>query len=186
MEIARLNCGCGSKGKVGWVNVDRQAFRGVDVQADLLAHGLPFGSRTFDFAVAMHVLQDIAWAGIPVALAELHRVLKPRGVLRLGLPDLDRAIAAYHRDDSAYFHVPDNDASHIGSKFVTQIIWYGSVHTPFTFDFAQELLQRARFAAVQRCAFGCTASRHPEIVELDNRQRESMFIEAITSHSTDQ
>lgn len=178
MKLVRLNFGCGPNSKVGWINVDRQAFPGVNVQSDVLAGGLPFASRTFDFAVAMHVLQDIAWAGIPVALAELHRVLKPDGVLRLGLPDLDRAIAAYQGGDKAYFHVPDKDVVHIGSKFVTQIIWYGSVFTPFTFDFAQELLQRAGFTAVQRCAFRRTASRHPEIVELDNRPRESMFIEA--------
>jgi predicted SAM-dependent methyltransferase len=175
---ARLNWGCGPKVKMGWINVDRHAFAGVDVQCDVLAAKLPFASRTFDFAVAMHVLQDMPWAGIPVALAELHRVLKPAAVLRLGLPDLDRAIAAYQRGDSGYFHVPDSDAVHIGSKFVTQIIWYGSVLTPFTFEFAQELLQKARFTAVQRCAFGRTGSPYPEIVELDNRPRESMFIEA--------
>ena len=178
MEPARLNWGCGPHGKPGWTNVDRHAFPGVDMRCDLLVGGLPFDSKTFDFAVAMHVLQDMLWFDIPVALAELQRVLKTGGVLRLGLPDLDRAIAAYQRGDTGSFHVPDNDARNIGSKFVTQIIWYGSVFTPFTFDFAHELLQRAGFVDVQRCAFGCTAGQHREIVELDNRERESMFVEA--------
>jgi hypothetical protein len=61
---------------------------------------------------------------------------------------------------------------------VTQIIWYGSVRTPFTTDFAAELLQRAGFVSITRCAFGQTVSGDPELHRLDNRERESFFIEA--------
>jgi hypothetical protein len=30
-----------------------------------------------------------------------------------------------------------------------------------------------------RCAYRLTASAHAEIVELDNRERESLFVEAV-------
>ena len=59
-----------------------------------------------------------------------------------------------------------------------QIIRYGSSRTPFTFDFARELLLRAGFRAVARCRFGETATAHAAIVDLDNRERESFFVEA--------
>jgi len=99
-------------------------------------------------------------------------------VLRLGLPDLVRALEAYRRGDRNYFYVPDDDAKSIGAKLVTQIIWYGSVRTPFVFDFIEELLLRAGFENTTRCQYRQTATRYADIVQLDNRQRETLFVEA--------
>ena len=54
---------------------------------------------------------------------------------------------------------------------------YGSTRTPFTWDFFHELATKAAFRHVTRCKFRHTASRWPEIVELDNRERETLFVE---------
>jgi hypothetical protein len=178
MDEVRLNVGCGLNPVPGWVNVDLREHDGVDLCCDLRSW-LPMGDRSVDYAVAIHVLQDMAWAEIPAALAQLHRVLRPGAVLRLGLPDLERAIDAYRRADANYFYVPDADARTLGSKLVTQLVWYGSVRTPFTYDFAEELLVNAGFTRVERCTFRQTASPYPRIVELDNRERESLFVEAV-------
>ena len=173
----RLHVGCGPVIAPGWINVDRRARAGVDLVGDLVG-GLALEDASVDLAVAIHVLQDLRWTELPTALAELRRVLRPGGLLRLGLPDLERAIDAWRRRDAAYFHVPDEDARSIGAKLVTQIIWYGSVCTPFTFDFADELLAAAGFRDVRRVAFGVTSGPWPEAVSLDNRERESFFVEA--------
>jgi SAM-dependent methyltransferase len=173
----RLNWGCGPDPVPGWLNSDIRHAPGVDLCCDI-RDGLPLPAGSIDYAVAHHALQDLAWPDLLPALIELRRVLKPGGVLRLGLPDLERAIDAYRRGDRAYFHVPDEDARSLGGKLVTQIVWYGSVRTPFTYDFAAELLLRADFSRIMRCGFNQTASRHAQIVSLDNRPRESMFVEA--------
>jgi hypothetical protein len=57
--------------------------------------------------------------------------------------------------------------------------WYGSVRALFTFDFLEELLRTAGFREVRRCAHGQTADPYPEIVELDNRPRESLIVEGV-------
>ena len=71
-------------------------------------------SGRFDAAVCHQVLEHIPRPA--AALGELHRVLKPGGVLRLALPDLDRGIAAYQNGQADYFHVPDDDARSIGAN----------------------------------------------------------------------
>jgi SAM-dependent methyltransferase len=174
----RLNVGCGLNPAPGWLNLDWRRHEGVDLCCDV-RKGMPLADRCVDYAVAIHFLQDLAWADIPAALGELHRVLRPGGVLRLGLPDLQRAIEAYQRGDAAYFYVPDADARSLGAKLVTQIVWYGSVRTPFTFDFAHELLRNAGYSRIARREFRQTGSEHAQIVDLDNRERESLFVEAV-------
>jgi hypothetical protein len=106
-------------------------------------------------------------------------VLRDGGVLRLGLPDLDRGFRAYVEGDRDYFLVPDADARSLGGKLVTQLLWYGHTRSLFTVDFIEELLRRAGFDEVVHCGFKETKSPFPEIVELDDRERESMFVEAV-------
>ncbi|MDQ3776931.1 MAG: hypothetical protein M3461_22575 [Pseudomonadota bacterium] len=98
---------------------------------------------------------------------------------KLAVPDLDKAIRAYREDDARYFHVPDEHARSIGAKLITQIIWYGSVRTPMTFDFLREQLLYATYSEVRRYDFGVTLSHFADLASLDNRRRESLFVEAV-------
>ena len=174
--VRRLNWGCGEHPEPGWLNSDIKDVPGIDVVADVRA-GLPLETGSIDYITSIHALPELPYPDLVPALQELHRVLKPGGVLRLALPDLDRGIAAYQNGDADYFHVPDDDARTIGAKFVTQMVWYGYSRSLFVLDFVEELLERAGFARVERCEYRETASRWPEIVELDNRPRESLFVE---------
>src|SRR5690606_23408767 len=107
---------------------------------------------------------------------ELHRVLKPGGTLRLAVPDLDNAIRAHLAGDRGYFYVPDSDARSVGAKLVTQIVWYGSVRTPFTFGFLREWLENTHYVDIARMPFG--HSRVAGLAALDNREHETLFVEA--------
>lgn len=173
----RLNIGCGKFPRPGWINLDNKIRPGVDCVADLRAD-LPLPDGSVDYAVAIHVLPHIPLAGLASALGRIRRVLKPGGVLRLALPDLEKAMEAYRRGDAGYFAVPDTEWRSLGAKLVAQIIWHNDLVTPFTYDLAAEALGKAGYSAIARCAFHETRSRFPEIVELDNRERESFFVEA--------
>jgi len=178
LAVERLNWGCGSWAEPGWINSDVKDGPGIDLSCDI-REGLPLESDSIDYAVSIHALPEVPYPELVPVLRELRRVLKPGGVLRLALPDLDKAIAAYQRGDRDYFLVPDTDARSIGAKFVLQMIWYGYSRTLFTHDFAEELLADAGFRRVDRCRYRETASTFPEIVVLDNRERESLFVEAV-------
>jgi predicted SAM-dependent methyltransferase len=175
----RMNLGCGPAAAAGWLNCDMLRAPGVDFCTDL-RRGLALASDSVDCIAAIHVLQDLDWGEIQPALRELYRVLKPQGVLRIAAPDLDKAIRAYLDGDGSYFYVPDRDARSVGAKLVTQIVWYGSVRTPCTYDFLREWLDRAGFVNIARMTFG--TSRLPGLANLDNRERETLFVEAAKPH----
>src|SRR6478672_11712568 len=106
-ELRRLNWGCGTDPEPGWLNSDIKEAPGIDISADIRA-GLPLEDASLDYVVSNHSLPELAYPDVTIALRELHRVLAPDGVLRLALPDLERAIRAYLDGDVAYFLVPDD------------------------------------------------------------------------------
>lgn len=175
--VRRLHWGCGPITPYGWVNSDLQAGPGIDVVADIRA-GLPLPDDSFDYVVSIHALPELAYSDLDRALSELRRVLKPGGVLRLALPDLDKAIAAYTAGDIDYFLIPDEVVKSLAGKMIVQLLWYGRSRSMFTVEFATELLTRTGFSSIQKYPFRQTGSPHPGIVELDDRELESFFVEA--------
>jgi predicted SAM-dependent methyltransferase len=177
MPARRLNWGCGDHVAPGWINSDVKQGEDVDLVADIKA-GLPLASDCIDYAVSVHALPELPYPELVPALRELRRVLKPGGVLRLVLPDLDLAIDAYRRGDSDYFKVDPDEVQSLGGKLIVQMLWYGYSRSLFTGDFAAELLEKAGFEQVRPCRYRQTASAFAEIVALDNREDESLYVEA--------
>jgi predicted SAM-dependent methyltransferase len=173
----RLNWGCGGHTLPGWINSDNKESPDINLSCDI-HEGLPLETDSIDYVVSIHALPEVPYDKLIPVLTELKRVLKPGGVLRLVLPDLIKGIRAYERGDRDYFLVPDEDARSLGAKLITQIIWYGYCRTLFTFEFIQEMLTKAGYVNVVECAYQQTKSAHPEIIQLDNRERESLFVEA--------
>jgi SAM-dependent methyltransferase len=173
----RLNWGCGSHVRKGWINSDISPGPGVDLACDIRS-GLPLESDSVDYAVSIHALPELSYPEVIPALQELRRVLRPDGVLRLGLPDLRRAIRAFALGRDDFFQVDESQVQSIGGRFIVHILWHGYSRTLFTLDFIEELLLKAGFVEVVECEYRRTESRFPEIVELDNREDESLFVEA--------
>jgi predicted SAM-dependent methyltransferase len=93
----RLHLGCGTLYKDGWVNVDLAGTR-VDLRWDL-SRPLPFPPRSVDAIFHEHLLEHLTYCeGV-----ELHRrcleLLRPGGVLRVGVPDAGAALQGYAMSD---------------------------------------------------------------------------------------
>jgi len=161
----------------GWINADVKHGPGIEISRDIRDR-LPLESGSIDYVVTVHALQEIPFDELVGVLEELRRVLKPGGTLRISVPDVDRAIDAYRCGDQEFFLVPDDDAASVGGKFVTHLVWYGYTRSLFTKDFMEELLRRAGFEKVHHCRFQRTESGHADIVSLDDREAESLFVEA--------
>jgi SAM-dependent methyltransferase len=174
----RLNWGCGGHPEPGWINSDRKSAPGIELSCDI-REGLPLADASIDYAVSIHALPEVPYPDLVPVLGELRRVLRPGGVLRLGLPNLEHAVDAYRRGDRDYFLIPDEEMRTLGGKLITQLVWYGYSRTMFVPEFVEELLRRAGFAQIRHLALGQTASPFPDIVALDDRPRESLFVEAV-------
>lgn len=178
MNVRRMNWGCGSHPAPGWINSDQKSGAGIDISCDI-RNGLPLPNDSIAYIVSIHALEEVPYPDIVTVLQELRRVLEPNGILRLSLPDLEKGIEAYRKKDRDYFLIPDDEVKSIGGKLIVQLIWYGYSRTLFTYDFIEELLFKAEFRYVNRCRYKESKSQYPDIVELDNRPQESLFVEAV-------
>ena len=175
----RLNWGCCDTSEPGLINSDLKDGPGIEISADI-RDGLPIEDDSLDYIVSIHALPMISYPDLVPVLCELRRMLRPDGVLRLSLPDLDRSIQAYLSRDENYFLVPESEVRSFGGRAIVHMLWYGYTVTLFTADFIEELLWKAGYRDVLRCSLRQTHSGHaPGILELDSREAESLFVEAV-------
>lgn len=101
----KLNLGGGDDWKEpGWENVEL-AF-GHDLNTDLLTK---FGTNVVELIFFSHCLEHIAWKNVPLLLSDCHRVLVPRGTMRIIVPDVDKMwdISKNERRDVLLKSAPD-------------------------------------------------------------------------------
>ncbi len=79
----RLNLGCGTDVRAGYVNLDVAPLPGVDVVHDLDVLPLPFEDEAFDEIVCQDVLEHVDLVGV---LRECHRILRPGGAIHVQSP----------------------------------------------------------------------------------------------------
>lgn len=91
-----INLGCGSRycSDPAWTNVDFNSSA-PNVIAHNLLDGIPFPDATFDAAYHSHVLEHLAKNDGARFVRECFRVLKPGGVLRVAVPDLEQICRIY-------------------------------------------------------------------------------------------
>ena len=92
----KLNLGCGNRFAQGWINIDFHSESPEVIRVNLLGR-LPFDDNSFDVVYSSHVLEHFAPDTAQALLRECHRILKPNGILRTVLPDLETGCREYVR-----------------------------------------------------------------------------------------
>lgn len=117
MEQLKVNLGCGNRTPEGWVNVDyafgaRLAkipfFRAINKKIGLfqmdwddrikihdLRRTFPFDNGSVDVVYTSHTLEHFSKQDGEHFLGECHRVLRPGGILRVVVPDLEAIVSDY-------------------------------------------------------------------------------------------
>jgi SAM-dependent methyltransferase len=89
-----VNIGCGRSVHPSWCNLDLTACAPGVVEHDLRT-GLPFEPDSCDAVYHSHVLEHLTREDGRRLLTECFRVLKPGGVVRIVVPDLERIAQDY-------------------------------------------------------------------------------------------
>ncbi len=90
----RLHVGSGSQHLDGWINLDLRPLPGVDVVVDV-TRGLAVTDAEAVFAE--HFLEHLAADHALDVLAEVRRILRPEGRIRLSTPNLDWVWKTHYR-----------------------------------------------------------------------------------------
>jgi predicted SAM-dependent methyltransferase len=89
-----LNLGCGDRFHSDWVNLDVYSGN-PDVQIADIRKGIPFSSDEFEVVYHSHVLEHLSRQKAKELIDECYRVLKPDGILRVVVPDLESVVREY-------------------------------------------------------------------------------------------
>lgn len=129
-RVRKLQVGCGGNILNGWLNSDLNPVRSMGVYLanrqemreeagsaesesavpaprlfrDIIfldaTKRLPFADNTFDYVFSEHMIEHIPYAAAMGLIAEIYRVLKPGGRVRISTPDLRFLIDLYDHDKS--------------------------------------------------------------------------------------
>jgi SAM-dependent methyltransferase len=134
-----------------------------------LTQPLPFPDGAFEAAFGSHVLEHLTPGEAAGVLCELHRVLRPGGIVRIAVPDLDQVIASY--DPSA----PD--------EFLYGM-WQGRERSTSRHRHWWLYNERSLGALLRSCGFdevrreSFRVGRCPDVERIDSRP-ESLFMEGV-------
>ena len=188
----KLHLGCGSKVVPGWLNADKFKAN-ADIYLNLNAR-FPFRDNTFTAIYSEHTLEHIPTDHVPALLAECRRVLKPGGLLRLTIPDLDIYAAKYVAGDRAFFEpiiskyaqkmAKDRKKYWLvrspGGAFMSRVV-HRFYHHRWMYDFEtlKSCLEEISFSKVLKQS--CGKSLNPEAGAMDREDRayETLYVDAV-------
>jgi SAM-dependent methyltransferase len=174
---------------LGWImrNFQREVFP-REVRYGDITKGLPVPDDSCDGIYCSHVLEHLALDDFRKALRNTYRILKPGGLFRCVLPDLEWAGRRYVRamdngETDASLHLMSATLLGLterpkGLKGLVVSFW-GNSHHLWMWDrlsLAEEL-RKAGFSSVRACAYHDSADRLFELVENEERFKLAIAFE---------
>ncbi len=190
-----VNIGCGTDAAEGWYNIDnsptiwlsrlplgQRLFRTPawprSVHRHNVLQGLPFADASVDCIYSSHTFEHFTYPQSFALTRNCFRVLRPGGILRIVVPDLQKITRDYLADSSEM-------ASH---RFVERLLlrhtWQDLLHSGahhcqmFDSRSLVAMLRDAGFVDARVSRFGESAIADIRNVELESRKAESLYVEA--------
>lgn len=92
----KLHLGCGDKHIDGFINIDFRYLPGVD-EINNVSILKKYNNNSVDLIYASHVLEHFTRWEYKMVLKRWYDILKPNGILRLGVPDFNSIVEYYNK-----------------------------------------------------------------------------------------
>jgi len=167
----KINFGCGSIQPSDWVNIDldpefNTEYKDLKLMPD----------NSCDIIVCHAIVCCVKYHDIEKVLSEFYRVLKPGGVARISLPDIVSGFNAYKNNNISFFPNSEDD---LDNRFSAWLTWYSQSASLLTSKALQYKLQAVGFNDLAETQFKQTKYSNEKIYELDTREHEFYFVEAM-------
>ena len=181
-EKKLLNVGCGPNPTKNFINLDYLWVPGVDICWDI-TKGIPLESETMEGIYTEHCLEHISFLECQEAIKDFYRILKPKGIVRIIVPDGELYIDLYTRskkgENVKFPYVSDEEKQ----NGFTPIMPVNRIFREHGHLFAYDaetltmLLKNAGFTNIKKESYmqGRTDSL---LIDTESRKIESLYIEA--------
>lgn len=183
--VRKVNLACGTQKVGGYLGID--VGGAADLRLDLSKYDLPFADSSIETLACMSAINYFTRSRAQQLVREMHRVLRPGGVCRVGVQDMRALAERYVRGDREFFFQKLADGRErfegptLGDKFAAWFYGYavGAHRCEYFYDFEAlaYLFSEAGFHIVERKAY--RESRIVEVAQLDNRPDQMFFLEAV-------
>lgn len=173
----KLNIGCGTDYKESWVNIDNNSDNNIE-KLDLnwdLRNPLPFSDNSVDFIFNEHFFEHLDVEEGQRAMKDLMRVLRPGGVMRIAMPDLEWVVQNYISlpiDKDPTLKKFGLDIKTKAERLNASFRWWGHKWL-YDWEELERRLGEAGCTKIRRCKHG--ESDRPELQGLEIRS-ESLLI----------
>ena len=182
----KLHVGCGTVYKDGWINIDNNSDNNIE-KLNLIwdvTFPLPFSTNSVSFLYNEHLLEHLEVKNAQRVLKDFLRVLKPGGVMRIAMPDLNSCVNTYNNKDylkNSQESLMRNGLGHVktNAELLNINMRYWGHQWLYDWEELERRLRDAGCEQIVQCSFG--ESEHVELVNIESRS-ESILIAEVTKN----
>lgn len=141
MNEIKLHLGCGERYIHSFIHVDLADYPHIDYKQDISDLSM-FEDNAVDVIYACHVLEHFKRYETERVLTEWCRVLKPKGILRVAVPDFEAIVKAYEKYEDMELIM--------GLLYGGQDYEYNFHYVAFDFKYLEKSLKKVGFKNVYR------------------------------------
>lgn len=172
-----LHLGCGPHYLPGFINVDGNVFRKIDLWHDL-RNRLPFQDKSCHLVYMSHTLEHLFPHEAITLLGEIRRVLKDDGIARIAVPSFEHALMIASGDHADPW--PRSFESTFGQA-INYLFCDGQHKYAYSFEVLEDFARQAGFAVVVDYSrdHGVETKRYGQVV-IGNEPAGSLVVELRT------
>lgn len=214
MKNIRVNIGCGSTPTKGWENFDNsfsiflssfpllvkilQKVKAINpMQVNYITFcrennikranaikKIPLPDNSVEVLYSSHMMEHLDRQEASLFLKEVMRILKPNGIIRIAVPDIDKCIDEYNRKKDADEFIKSTLMYSSNPRTLMQkirLLMIGNRHHLWMYnkDSLAKFVGENGFKNIKILQAGQTSIPDPESLNLYEREEDSIYLEAV-------